>query len=379
MKRLPIFLLTLLLIVSIPLTFAQGVGGRLIGDCDGDGDITAIDASAVLRHVVLLERLEAESWYAADADGDNALTAFDASSILRNIVKLDSNLGAAIISPPAMISNLAFSESELILSVGESATVNFSYVQNGARTNFSVQSSAPTVISATLNGNSVSVTAHASGEAVITLMDSVSHRYADIRVTVDALYENILVGLMMPYGLVTDDMRSDAAAIYAYVKALDESLPSTKVVLEGMKLMGTDYSTLDCSNYTRAAFVNAGYGSLINAGSNNQINKFRQDGCLHDLPVTADGFNLDVLRIGYVLLWTDAGGEGNHSAIYLGKIDGQHWIIESTNGANGVNISTVWNYGEWNLRYYANPLDSLSITTIPTLGEWGPNLNVGLE
>lgn len=57
---------------------------RVRGDVDGDGLITANDASLVLRHVVgLIVLADPAALYAADASADGTITAYDASLILQ--------------------------------------------------------------------------------------------------------------------------------------------------------------------------------------------------------------------------------------------------------------------------------------------------------
>ncbi|MCL2513221.1 MAG: dockerin type I repeat-containing protein [Oscillospiraceae bacterium] len=62
------------------------------GDADGDGEITASDARAVLRHVAKLETLTGEALKAADLNGDGNIDASIARKILRYVAKLEDNL-----------------------------------------------------------------------------------------------------------------------------------------------------------------------------------------------------------------------------------------------------------------------------------------------
>ena len=63
--------------------------GRVMGDLDGDGKVTAADARLALRAAVGLEILNEEQIKAADMDGDGGITAADARLILRTAVGLD--------------------------------------------------------------------------------------------------------------------------------------------------------------------------------------------------------------------------------------------------------------------------------------------------
>ncbi|MBR4627077.1 MAG: dockerin type I repeat-containing protein [Ruminococcus sp.] len=73
--------------VYYPTTFAVGFDALLMGDVNGDGKITAIDASLVLVECAELSekgvgKLDARKTAAADVDKDGKLTAKDASAIL---------------------------------------------------------------------------------------------------------------------------------------------------------------------------------------------------------------------------------------------------------------------------------------------------------
>ncbi|HEY4644636.1 MAG TPA: T9SS type A sorting domain-containing protein, partial [Bacteroidota bacterium] len=60
------------------------------GDPDGDGSVSAFDASLALQHVVGLITLGSGAQLAADVDGDTFISAFDASLILQFVVGLRS-------------------------------------------------------------------------------------------------------------------------------------------------------------------------------------------------------------------------------------------------------------------------------------------------
>ena len=59
-----------------------------VGDADGDGTVSAFDASLVLQHVVGLITLGPDERIAADVDGDGSISAFDASLVLQFVVGL---------------------------------------------------------------------------------------------------------------------------------------------------------------------------------------------------------------------------------------------------------------------------------------------------
>ena len=64
--------------------------GGIIGDTDGDEQVTILDATAIQRHLV---KLPTESFdeHNADADGDGEITILDATAIQRYLVKLPTN------------------------------------------------------------------------------------------------------------------------------------------------------------------------------------------------------------------------------------------------------------------------------------------------
>ncbi len=74
-----------ILLLSILLLFAGSYSAAdevLFGDVDGDGEITALDASCITRHLTGFKRLDAAGISRADVDGDGAITERDASAIL---------------------------------------------------------------------------------------------------------------------------------------------------------------------------------------------------------------------------------------------------------------------------------------------------------
>ena len=60
----------------------------LLGDVDGDGNVTVKDARLALRASAQLEKLYATPFDAADVNGDGRVTASDARSILRYAARL---------------------------------------------------------------------------------------------------------------------------------------------------------------------------------------------------------------------------------------------------------------------------------------------------
>ena len=66
--------------------------GLLFGDVSGDGNITAYDASKILRYVVRRENLTEEQLAAADVSGNGEVSPYDAARILQFVVGLIESL-----------------------------------------------------------------------------------------------------------------------------------------------------------------------------------------------------------------------------------------------------------------------------------------------
>ncbi|MDO4543959.1 MAG: dockerin type I domain-containing protein [Clostridia bacterium] len=90
-RRLVSGLLTVLVLLTLLPVGAGAEEQALLGDADGDGNIFAVDASVVLRHLVAITPITDEQLKKnADADGDGEITALDAAAILRYVVGLDT-------------------------------------------------------------------------------------------------------------------------------------------------------------------------------------------------------------------------------------------------------------------------------------------------
>ena len=59
------------------------------GDADGDGKISAKDATAILKHVAKTETLNEAGEKNADVNGDGKVTAADATAILKHVAKIE--------------------------------------------------------------------------------------------------------------------------------------------------------------------------------------------------------------------------------------------------------------------------------------------------
>ena len=83
-KTVLLLLLSVLLILPAgSVSFGDAV---LIGDVDGDGEITPQDANHITRYLAHFETLDAAQLSRADFDGDGQITAYDATLILSSIV-----------------------------------------------------------------------------------------------------------------------------------------------------------------------------------------------------------------------------------------------------------------------------------------------------
>lgn len=67
-------------------TGSSSLATALAGDVDGDGSVTTVDATLLLRHIVGQDYLDAISATRADLDGDGQVTSSDASLLMRSIV-----------------------------------------------------------------------------------------------------------------------------------------------------------------------------------------------------------------------------------------------------------------------------------------------------
>ena len=98
MKRyFSLFLALVMLVTAIPFAaITASAADVLLGDVDGNGQVTAIDARYVLRHVAGLleddEALDSRALKAADYNKDDTVTAIDARFILRQVAGLSNGI-----------------------------------------------------------------------------------------------------------------------------------------------------------------------------------------------------------------------------------------------------------------------------------------------
>ena len=61
-----------------------------IGDVDGDGNISVLDATLVQRHVAQISAISNERFVVADVDKDNNISVLDATIIQRFVAQIIS-------------------------------------------------------------------------------------------------------------------------------------------------------------------------------------------------------------------------------------------------------------------------------------------------
>ena len=62
---------------------------KLIGDVDGDGVLSVMDATAIQLHIAKKKLMTDTQLLVADVDGDGVVSVIDATAIQRKIAKLD--------------------------------------------------------------------------------------------------------------------------------------------------------------------------------------------------------------------------------------------------------------------------------------------------
>ncbi len=81
-------LISLTLVVVMVLSLSVVAFAAKLGDVNGDGSVTAVDAMMVLQHVAGSRTLTAEQQKKADANKDGQLGAVDARKILQMVAGL---------------------------------------------------------------------------------------------------------------------------------------------------------------------------------------------------------------------------------------------------------------------------------------------------
>ena len=88
-KRFLSLILTAAILLSLILcTAAVGAAAELVGDTDGDGTVSVLDATAIQRYLVELEQLDAQAIARARVNGKDELSILDATMIQRYLADL---------------------------------------------------------------------------------------------------------------------------------------------------------------------------------------------------------------------------------------------------------------------------------------------------
>lgn len=284
------------ILLCLGLLFGTAIteGTVLLGDADGDQDVDSADAAFVLRTVVGLAAAPSdERLVCCDANRNGAVEASDSACILRFVVGLTDSVDSYL--PPA--------------------TPTPSPVPSEAPTPTAPPSATPDPV---LNSE---------------------------------LYFDVAVGLGSSVG------DSTVYAVTKYLLELPEEDPYTKVLLAAVPYLGTAYDEMDCSKFVRQCFRDCDYGSsVITGNSDGMLKFFRNKGILEDALDSDGNILYDRFRPGSVLIYVDDDDVANHVALYLGEINGAHYLMDSSTGRDMVCIRTVWTWGSWNLTYFANPL-----------------------
>lgn len=289
-KRLLALFVCIGMLIGMP---KAGATISLLGDANCDGEVTAADASLVLRYTVGLSELSAQGKENADVfpDFDGEPNAADAAAILRHLVRL-IDLEEAFETPTPGA------------TAGPSATP-----------------------------------------------------MPEINIDPELL-KYIRIGCTM-----SKDWSAYAEDITRFIQSLPTSNPYRAILYQGALYMGTAYVSgeSDCSGFVRSVYRDCGYQRDVypSGGSNNVIVEFksRLPQRIHDVTYRYGEADTSAWKPGYVLAYVDSQGTGNHVSIYLGCVDGVHFVMESAQGAGGVCIRELWEWGDYHLRYYINPLD----------------------
>ncbi len=301
-------LLALLFCICMLLCIPQaGAAVTMLGDVNCDGQITAADASLLLRYFAGLapEGISKQGLENADANSDGKLDPTDAAMILRHLVKL-VNLNDLSPTPSATASPVPS------------------------------ESASPTA-------SPTPPPSQQPDQALLKLIQKGcakgSNQYHDWTVY--------------------------AEDITLFIQSLPKSNPYRAILYAGATHMGKPYGTgngqLDCSGFVRETYRDCGYEADVYPGgsSDSVIQWFRtfQPKRIHNVVIRNDIIDTTGWKPGYVLGYLDASGTGNHVSIYIGCIDGIDFVMESSTSRNGVCIRRVWTDTKWQLKYYMNPLD----------------------
>ena len=91
---------TISLLTAVALLLSALISGvhaaSIIGDADGDGEVTVVDVTVIRRHIASIPVNASFNESAADSDGDGKVTLLDATFIQRSLSKLKDKEPASI-------------------------------------------------------------------------------------------------------------------------------------------------------------------------------------------------------------------------------------------------------------------------------------------
>lgn len=255
--------------------------GEQLGDANGDGRISAADASLALRYVVGLDHhMSTRNKICADIDINGAIEADDAVAILRHVARLQTI-------------ETVETDAELLQRLNQKSML---------------------------------------------------------------------------------DDRNMTEWVARFIQALPSNSPYRTILYEGAKYLGRPYSEFTCDQFVSAAYNDAGIPKTVypQLSSNSTLDWFRKkDLNIQDpdqkylQPVVIKGvdsgtnkriFDTSKWKPGCVLLYTNpSNNRGNHLALYVGCIDGTDIIMDSGT-SDGVRLIELWEYSNWKLKYYIDPL-----------------------
>lgn len=101
-KRLLSILMAAVLLITTLVVSTSGAAQQelKLGDADGDGDISILDATAIQRHLASIDILDAAAIERAKVNGDQELSILDATSIQRYLVNLLDRFPAEDMTEP---------------------------------------------------------------------------------------------------------------------------------------------------------------------------------------------------------------------------------------------------------------------------------------
>ncbi|MBQ7134410.1 MAG: dockerin type I repeat-containing protein, partial [Ruminococcus sp.] len=79
-------------LISYTFTIPAETTGYILGDVDGDGKVSVVDATIIQRHVAQLSVIDEESFMSADVDKDGKISVMDATIVQRFVAQIIPSL-----------------------------------------------------------------------------------------------------------------------------------------------------------------------------------------------------------------------------------------------------------------------------------------------